>query len=82
MTSEDDKFALDRARNYANWLTHGAGNVLQDSKTLAFWAGKIKTQRKFETMADEALDNAEKALVDALESLRQVRESYRALPKA
>ena len=82
MTEEDiDKFALDRTRNYANWLSFGARNLSEDARTLMFWTQKIATQRPFETLAEEALDNAEKALTNALESIRKAREHYKAIPK-
>lgn len=72
----DDAFALDRVRNYANWLSYGARNVAQDAKTLVFWARKIETKRPFETRAEESLDNAEKALTDALQSVQEARDFY------
>lgn len=75
----DDAFALDRTRNYANWLTFGARNLAEDAKTLAFWAGKIETKRSFETLAEDALNSAEKALTDALKSVQDARARYKAL---
>lgn len=79
MAEDLDKFALDRTRAYAGWLDYDARNTAQDAKTLAFWAAKIATQRPFDTMAEEALDNAEKALTHALESVRQARTQYKSL---
>ena len=80
MPEDLDSFALERTRNYANWLSYGARNVAQDAKTLVFWAKKIVTQRPFETLAEEALDSAEKALSEALKSVREARAYYKALP--
>ena len=80
MPDDLDSFALERTRNYANWLSYGARNVAQDAKTLVFWAKKIVTQRPFETLAEEALDSAEKALSEALKSVREARAYYKALP--
>ena len=79
MAEDVDTFALDRTRHYAGWLSYGARNVAQDAKTLLFWAAKIATRRPFETMAEEAFDKAEKDLVDALASVRKVKEHYKSL---
>ena len=81
MPDDLDSFALDRTRNYANWLNYGARNLAQDAKTLMFWTQKITTQRPFETMAEEAMDNAEKALINALESVRKARDHYKTIQK-
>ena len=81
MPDDLDSFALDRTRNYANWLNYGARNLAQDAKTLMYWAQKITTQRSFETLAEEALDNAERALTNALESVRKARNHYKAISK-
>lgn len=80
MPGDIDTFALDRTRNYAEWLRFGATNIAQDARTLAFWAAKIVTKRPFATLAEEALDNAEKALTDAIQAIQEARKLYKSLP--
>lgn len=75
-----DTFALDRVRYHAKWLGRSTTNLVQDIKTLLFWAGKIQTKRPFETQMEAELDDAEKALTDAIQAIKEARETYNALP--
>jgi hypothetical protein len=82
MGSKEDRFALDRARTYAGWVTYGATNITNDIGCLCFWAAKIETQRDFLTEFEAHLDEAEKALTHAIDRVRDARKRYKALPSA
>ena len=82
MGDTDDRYALDRARNYAGWVSYDARNLLNDVGSLSLWAGKIKIQRNFLTEFEAQLDEAEKALNNAIERIQTARKRYKALPRA
>lgn len=74
-----DTFALDRVRYHAKWLGRSTANLVQDIKTLLFWAAKIQTKRPFETQMEAELDDAERALTNALLAIKTARDQYNTL---
>ena len=76
----DDRFALERARTYAGWVGHTAGNLSRDVGSLAFWMQKLEHQRSFLTEMEAELDAAEQATKVALDRIQTLRKRYKALP--
>jgi len=57
----------------AKWLE-------QDGKFLADYVARLPMQRSFETRAEAAMDDAERALIEALRVVRASRMAYGAKP--
>lgn len=69
-----DKIAFDGVDRHCKWLGISSREVVHFIKLLV-------AQRPFETLAEENMDNAEKALKDAIQSIQEARAYYKALPK-
>lgn len=74
MTETLYKIALECIERYAHHVTRGAQEISHYVRTLTF-------QRSFETKAEAAIEDAEKALIQSLNMVRAAKASYQALPK-
>jgi hypothetical protein len=52
----------------------------QDAMTLAIYVQMLSVRRDFPTLAEAAMDEAEKELIDALKSVRQSRATFNSKP--
>ena len=64
---------IQRIESKASWLR-------QDAKMLAESISALKIKRDFPTLAEDAMDLAERELVEALRLVRRSRASYNAKP--
>lgn len=68
-----DQIAFDGVDRHCKWLRYSGRSVVE-------YINLLIAQRPFETLAEENIDNAEKALTEALEKVRAAREYYKSLP--
>ncbi len=54
--------------------------IATDGKMLADYVARLPVQRNFETRAEAAIDDAERALIEALKVVRASRAAYNAKP--
>jgi len=68
-----DRIALEGIERHTKWLAYSGHQV-------EYFVKMLLAQRPFETQAEDNLDQAEKVLTDALESVRKTRNYYKSLP--
>lgn len=76
MTDQDNltSIALEGIERHSKWLQYSSREVVH-------FVHLMNAQRPFLTKAEDEMQLAEKALVDALEQLRTAKANFESLPK-
>jgi hypothetical protein len=66
--------------NILGGIESKAAWIARDGQGLADYVAMLAVRRNFETLAEAAMDDAEKALLEALKTVRAARKAYQAKP--
>ena len=75
-----DQLYRDCLKARARYITNGADAMVNDARELLHYVGLTETRPDFETLAEEAMETAERSLIEALERIRRARSEYTEKP--